>query len=235
MIRRGTYDKNVFRINQFVGMVVFDPEQGKLNLYSQVLQVDEKHFVIAWPNDIQGQKFFFRDINFAVVQCLIGSEVVSFKVAIENQHLEKFDTGHMRFSTPKFMDALLQKRAYERIRREVDLRFRILTDQGFSKKLYEGMTNDISVGGMEFGSMTLLEPGLEIEAKFTLEFFDFMGVTAKIIRRSETEENGNLEYIYACQFTGIFERERLALNQILLRHSTPLPSPRILPQDNDNL
>ncbi|MEE2923818.1 MAG: PilZ domain-containing protein [bacterium] len=235
MIRRGTYDKNVFRINQFVGMVVFDPEQGKLNLYSQVLQVDEKNFVIAWPNDIQGQKFFFRDINFAVVQCLIGSEVVSFKVAIENQHLEKFDTGHMRFSTPKFMDALLQKRAYERIRREVDLKFRILTDEGFSQKLYEGLTNDISVGGMEFGSMTLLEPGVEIEAKFTLEFFDFMGVTAKIIRRSETEENGNLEYIYACQFTGIFERERLALNQILLRHSTPLPSPRILPQDNDNL
>ena len=216
-------------------MVVFDPEQGKLNLYSQVLQVDEKNFVIAWPNDIQGQKFFFRDINFAVVQCLIGSEVVSFKVAIENQHLEKFDTGHMRFSTPKFMDALLQKRAYERIRREVDLKFRVLTDEGFSQKLYEGLTNDISVGGMEFGSMTLLEPGVEIEAKFTLEFFDFMGVTAKIIRRSETEENGNLEYIYACQFTGIFERERLALNQILLRHSTPLPSPRILPQDNDNL
>ena len=235
MIRRGTYDKNVFRINQFVGMVVFDPEQGKLNLYSQVLKVDEKNFVIAWPNDIQGQKFFFRDINFAVVQCLIGSEVVSFKVAIENQHLEKFDTGHMRFSTPKFMDALLQKRAYERIRREVNLKFRILTDEGFSQKLYEGLTNDISVGGMEFGSMTLLEPGVEIEAKFTLEFFDFMGVTAKIIRRSETEENGNLEYIYACQFTGIFERERLALNQILLRHSTPLPSPRILPQDNDNL
>lgn len=235
MIRRGTYDKNVFRINQFVGMVVFDPEQGKLNLYSQILKVDEKHFVIAWPNDIQGQKFFFRDIKFAIVQCLIGSEVVSFKVAIENQHLKKFDTGHMRFSTPKFMDALLQKRAYERIRREVDLKFRVLTDEGFSQKLYEGMTNDISVGGMEFGSMTLLEPGVEIEAKFTLEFFDFMGVTAKIIRRSETEENGNLEYIYACQFTGIFERERLALNQILLRHSTPLPSPRILPQDNENL
>ena len=25
-------------------MVVFDPEQGKLNLYSQILKVDEKHF-----------------------------------------------------------------------------------------------------------------------------------------------------------------------------------------------
>ena len=90
-----------------------------------------------------------------MVQCLIGSEVVSFKVAIENQHLEKFDTGHMRFSTPKFMDALLQKelmRGFE----EVDL-IRILTDEGFSQKLYEGLTNDISVGGMEFGSMTLLE------------------------------------------------------------------------------
>ena len=60
MIRRGTYDKNVFRINQFVGMVVFDPEQGKLNLYSQILKVDEKHFVIAWPNDIQAEVFLFE-------------------------------------------------------------------------------------------------------------------------------------------------------------------------------
>lgn len=235
MIRRGVYDKNIFRKNQFVGMVVFDPDQGKLNLYSRILEVNDKNFIVEWPIDVQGQKFFFKGIKFAILQCLIGSEVVSFKVPIEERHLKAFDKGSLHFATPPFMDALLQKRTSERIRQKVELKFRILSESGYGDDLCEGETNDISIGGMEFNSMEFLEPGAEIELKFMLEYFDFMGITAKIIRRSETAENGNLEYIYACQFTGIFERERLALNQILLKNTLPLPAPRIIPQSNDNL
>lgn len=235
MIRREVYDKEIFRKNQFVGLVVFDRDQGKINLHSRVLEVNQKHFLIDWPTDIQGQKFLFRDINFAVLQCLVGSEVVSFKVPIEGHNTKNFGKGGMRFSTPTFMDALLQKRAYERIRRKVDLTFRIFSGNSYSDQIFDGETNDISVGGLEFSSTKLLDLGAEIEAKFTLEFFDFFGITAKIIRRSESEENGNLEYVYACQFTGIFERERLTLNQLLLKNTIPLPTPRIIPHDNDNL
>ena len=80
---------------------------------------------------------------------------------------------------------------------------------------------------MELSSFEELEEGSEIECFFTLHFMDFRGVQGQIVRRRETNENGNLEYLYAIQFLGMLERERTSLNQILmLRH--PMTEPKIL-------
>jgi len=227
--RRSPYTQSRFRINQHIELVVFDPDLGKLTLYSRIHALNEDALVIHWPVDLHGTRYFFKQVNFAVLQCLAGEEILSFKVDIRSQELEDIDDGLLEFSAPKFVEQLDQKRVYLRVQCQVPVKFRSDSGSGFSDELFLGSSVDMSVGGMELASFEKLEAGTELECFFTLNYVDFRGVQAKVVRRTETQESGNLEYLYALSFLGMLERERITLNQILMKQH-PMPAPRIIPK-----
>jgi c-di-GMP-binding flagellar brake protein YcgR len=227
--RRSPYTQSSFRINQHIELVVFDPELGKLTLYSRIQALSEDAMVIHWPVDLHGTRYFFKQVNFAVLQCLAGGEILSFKVDIRSKDLEEIKDGLLELRTPKFVEQLDQKRVYIRVQCQVPVKYRYDSGSGFSDELFVGSSVDMSIGGMELASFEKLEPGTELECFFTLNYVDFRGVQAKVVRRSETQKNGNLEYLYALNFLGMLERERVTLNQILMKQH-PMPAPRIIPK-----
>ena len=208
-------------------LVVFDPDQGKLNLHSTVLEVDSERLVIAWPHDSHKCSYFFKKVDYAIVQCLVGGEAISFKVRLRPEDVENHVGGKLILGLPTFVEEIDQKRIFTRIKYQVPVKFKVDSGSGFSNSLYEGLSTDLSIGGMELASFENLSEGAEIECFFTLHYMDFKGVQAEIVRKKDTTENGNLEFIYALRFKGMLERERIALNQILMSHH-PIAQPKIL-------
>lgn len=225
--KRSRLSDKQLRVNQFLELVVFDPDQGKLNLYSRVLDINDGKLTISWPVDSHNSRYFFQKVDYAVVQCLVGGEAISFKVQIKAEDIENHEAGKLVLGLPVFVEEVDQKRIYTRIKYQVPVKYKIQEKLGFSQASYEGLTVDLSIGGMELASFEDLEEGVEIECFFTLHFMDFRGVQGKVIRKRETTENGNLEYLYAIQFLGMLERERIALNQILMTHH-PFAEPKVL-------
>lgn len=217
-----------FLKNQFLQVVVYDPEQGKLSLKSRFLvEKEDGEIELSWPKTPEQLKYFFRGVRFAVVQGILQGKVVSFKVEITADVLADFDSGVMSLSLPKYWDKIEQKRKYQRVSRQVPLKFRQEVSEGFSELLLEGDSHDISVGGMEISTTEALEDGSLIELFFTLEYFDFTGILGRVLRSREDQSTGNLLYYYSIEFLGMFERERDTLNQLLMRSLPALPAPRL--------
>jgi c-di-GMP-binding flagellar brake protein YcgR len=219
-----------FRRNQFAELVVFDPDRGKISLRSRVLEVDADSLVLLWPEEDFGSKYFFRGVRFGVLQLVCGTEVLAFKVDIPSTVTDDFSSGRLRFSLPSFLDSVDQKRLFERIKACIPVRFRIMNnlEEGYSDLVSKGDSIDLSIGGMELSTTELMEPGSELELSFTLEFFDFRAVVAKVLRRSESMEFGNPEYRYSVEFLGMFERDRTTLGLLLMKKMPALPSPRVV-------
>ncbi len=217
MKKRSSYSKGLFLVNQYVELIVFDPDKGKIGLTSRIREAEDERILIYWPKDKKDEKYEFKGIRFAVFQCLVGNDVVSFKITITPEMLQGLDLGIMRFSPPRFVEGIEQKRVYQRINRKMILRYRLLSDEGFSDTLHEGTTLNVSIGGMEFSSVEKMEPGCEIECHFSMEYFDFNGIRSEIVRRSDSPRHKDLEFVYAVKFLSMFERERISLNQLLLK------------------
>jgi hypothetical protein len=215
--KRSSYDKTLFLVNQYVELIVFDPDRGKIGLTSRIREAEDERILIYWPKSRKNEKYQFKGIRFAVFQCLVGNEVVSFKITITAEMLQGFELGVMRFSPPRFVEGIEQKRVYQRIARKMLLRYRVLSDEGFSDTLHEGTTLNLSIGGLEFSSVEKMEPGTEIESHFSMEYVDFSGIRSEIVRRSDSPRHKDLEFVYAVKFLSMFERERISLNQLLLK------------------
>lgn len=215
--------------NQYISLVVFDPDSGKLNLQSRVESVLGDNLTLHWPTTAMGARYFFPDVRFAVIQLLLGPRVISFKVDITPAMLRQHDERLLTIRLPRFWDRLEQKRRFHRVRQQFEVQFRLLGEEGYSQKLFEAQASDISVGGMEISSTELLEATDLLELSFTLQFYDFHGVVARVLRRGVEPGDANLMYRYSLEFQGMFERERDTLQQLLMRSIPPLPVPRILP------
>ncbi|MCJ8345352.1 PilZ domain-containing protein, partial [bacterium] len=170
---------------------------------------------------------FFRNVSYAILQGLVGTKIISFKVNLPVSIVRDFDSGILEVKSPVIVDGVFQNRDHVRINKLVDLKFRVLDGDTFSEELIEGMTSDISVGGMEFSSQDELEKGAKVELFFTLNYFDLEGVLGEIVRVDTMTLNDNLSYIYAVQFTAMFERDRVALNQILIQDQPDLLESKI--------
>lgn len=232
MRKKRAYSKHYsFRKNQFAELVVFDPERGKLSLHSRVLDVQSDELALSWPEEEFGVKYFFRSVRFGILQLICGTEVLALKVNITTNIIDSFATGALRISLPPIVDSLEQQRSFERVKACVPVRFRVLesSGEGYSDLLLNGDSLDLSIGGMELSTTELIELDTELELFFTLEFFDFRAVVAKILRRTESSEFGNPEYRYSVEFLGMFERDRTTLGLLLMKKLPSLPAPRVVP------
>ncbi|MBW7874453.1 MAG: PilZ domain-containing protein [Candidatus Cloacimonetes bacterium] len=215
--------------NQFVQLIVFDPEQGKLTLTSRVVSVSGDSLVLVWPESPLKGRYFFPGVRFAVFQAIVRGKVISFKVDITPAILQQHEDRRLTINLPRFWEKMEQKRRFIRVKKQMEMKFRLLCEDGFSESFYSGESIDISVGGIEISSMELMEPGDVLELFFSMEFFDFHGVLARVLRRSTEAGNENLTYRYSLEFTGMFEREKDTLNQLLMRSMHQLPKPKIQP------
>ncbi|MBT3785736.1 PilZ domain-containing protein [bacterium] len=215
--KRSSFDKALFLENQYVELIVFDPDKGKIGLISRIKEITDDKLVIHWPR-LEGEtKFPFTGIRFAVFQALVGFEVISFKVTLNPETLNGFDVGVMQLDPPRFMEGIEQKRVYQRIQKRFPVQFRMMDEGRFSDNLYEANSTNISIGGMEFASVDRLEPGMEIECFFKMEYVDFNGIRAEVVRRTDSPQHKDIEFLYAIKFQAMFERERVSLNQLLLK------------------
>lgn len=215
--KRSSFDKSLFLENQYVELIVFHPERGKITLTSRIKDISDDKLTIHWPVSEGEEKFPFTGIRFAVFQALTGIEVISFKVTLTPETLKGFEVGIMQLSPPRFMEGIEQKRVYQRIQKRFPVHYRVLKDGRFSDNLYEGTSTNISIGGMEFASTDRLEPGMSVECYFQMEYVDFNGIRAEVVRRTDSPQHKDLEFLYAVKFEAMFERERVSLNQLLLK------------------
>ncbi|PCJ21151.1 MAG: hypothetical protein COB02_00765 [Candidatus Cloacimonadota bacterium] len=227
MKHRSLFQGELFLKNQYVELVVFDSEQGKMLLKSRVVSCDKKSISLVWPTTQMGNRYFFNDVHYAILQGLVGTKIISFKITIPVSVIRDFDTGILEVKSPIIVDGIFQNRDHVRINKMVDIKFRFLEKNTFSEDLVEGLTSDISVGGMELSSQEELKIGSKLELFFTLNYFDFEGVLAEIIRVDSTTLNDNLTYVYALCFITMFERDRVALNQILIQDQPNLLEAKI--------
>jgi hypothetical protein len=213
-----------------VEVVVFDPERGKLSLHSRVLDMGQDLLTVSWPEEQLQVKYFFESVRYAVLQAVVGHEVVALKVNVTKDMIDAHATNRMVFKLPRFMDKLLQNRVFHRVEKEIPVKFRVESseDSSFSDELFVGDTSDISIGGLEFSSMECIEPGSQIELFFTLEYVDFCGVQAEVLRRTESTEHGNLEYKYSVKFTAMFEWDRTTLSHILMKDTPGKPVAKVV-------
>jgi|GEM_PF-903669 len=223
------------KANQYISLVVYDPDQGKLNLHSRILEIQDSSLLLKWPVDAQYQKYFFKGVNFSILQAIVEEEVLAVKVPIRIEKEMPPGDHPLCVDLPDIVDTMEQKRVYERVARNVDVKFRAVSGDGFSNEDFEGSTNDLSVGGMELSCFEELAIDSLVELSFTMEYFDFHGIQAKVIRKRESTENGNLEYVYNLRFLGMLERERTTLNHVLLRYQAQLPTPQLVLDDNQHV
>ncbi|MCO4783615.1 MAG: PilZ domain-containing protein [Candidatus Cloacimonetes bacterium] len=227
MKHRSLFKVEHFLKNQYVELVVFDPEQGRMILKSRVISCDKDQISLHWPQSNVGTKYFFRDVTYGILQGLVDTKIISFKVNIPISVIRDFDSGVLQVKSPVIVDGVFQNRDHTRVNKQVDLKFRALQNNAFSDELSEGLTSDISTGGMEFTSQEEVDPGTTLELFFTLNYFDLKGVLGTIIRVEPTTLNDNLTYVYALRFTTMFERDRIGLNQILLQDQPDLLDSKI--------
>jgi len=215
--KRSSFDRGLFLENQYVELIVFDPAKGKISLSSRIKEISDDRLIIHWPRDEEDSKFAFDGIRFAVFQALVGIEVISFKVTLSPDTLKDKELGLMRLDPPRFMEGIEQKRVYQRMQRKFPVRFRILQGERYTDNLFEGNSTNISIGGMEFASVDRLEPGMHIECFFKMEYVEFKGIRAEVVRRTDSPHHKDMEFLYAIKFEAMFERERVSLNQLLLK------------------
>lgn len=227
MKHRSLFKGEFFLKNQYVELVVFDPEQGRMILKSRVVSCDKDMIALHWPQTQLGTKYFFRDVKYGVLQGLVGTKIISFKVNIPISVIRDFDSGILEVKSPVIVDGVFQNRDHTRVNKQVDLKFRILENNTFSEELSVGLTSDISVGGMEFTSQEEVEAGTTLELFFNLNYFNFEGVLGELVRVESTMLNDNLTYVYALRFITMFERDRIALNQILIQDQPDLLETKI--------
>ena len=215
--KRSSFDKSQFVVNQYVELVIFDPNRGKITLSSRVKEISDDKLTIYWPLVDDHTKFSFSGIRFAIFQALTGVDVISFKVTITTETLKSFDVGLLQLQPPRFMEGIEQKRVYQRLQRRFPLKYRVLDEGRFSDNLYDGHSTNISIGGMEFASTDRLEPGMVLECYFKMDLVDFNGIRAEVVRRTDSPQHKDLEFLYALKFQAMFERERVSLSQLLLK------------------
>lgn len=227
MKHRTLFKGEHFLKNQYIELVVFDPELGRMILKSRVVSCDKDQISMYWPQSQVGTKYLFRDVKYGILQGLVGTKIISFKVNIPISIIRDFDTGILVVKSPVIVDGVFQNRDHTRVNKQVDLKFRSLEDQSFSEDLSDGLTSDISVGGMEFSSQEEVSVGTTLELFFKLNYFDFEGILGEIVRVQSTTLNSNLTYVYALRFVTMFERDRIALNQILIQDQPNLLDAKI--------
>lgn len=219
--KRSSFDKSQFLVNQYVELVVFDPKRGKITLPSRVKASNDDRLMIYWPVLDGDKKFDFSGIRFAIFQALTGVDVISFKVTLTRETLKGFEIGLLQLNPPKFMEGIEQKRVYQRLQKRFPIQYRILEQDCFSDNLYQGHSTNISIGGLEFASTDRLEPGMKLECYFNMELVDFNGIRAEVVRRTDSPQHKDLQFLYALKFEAMFERERVSLSQLLLKNPKP--------------
>ena len=145
-VKRSRLSEKKIKPNQYIELVVFDPDQGKLNLFSKVLEVDAEKLVIAWPHDAHKCSYYFKKVDYAIVQCLVGGEAISFKVRIKPEDLESHEGGKLALGLPLFVEEMDQKRIFTRIKYQIPVKFKVDNGAGFSESLFEGLSTDLKIG-----------------------------------------------------------------------------------------
>ena len=122
---RNKFDYSSLKYNQYIELVVFDPEHGKINLWSRLARVEGDYLVLKWPIDSFGVRYFFKKVSFVILQAIGKKEIISFKASLEREKVRNYEEGELMIKPPLYFDGLSQQRSYERVSKQTDITFSV--------------------------------------------------------------------------------------------------------------
>ncbi len=195
---------DVIKINHLLE-IEMDNDDGKEYLPSRLEGISDKHWHISMPM----RKGIYLTMRVAQrIRIVLRYKNTMFAA---DTVIVARSRGHIPLlivDKPKELIAVNQKRTYVRINVAIPIDFRLLPIEGERGEALQGITADISAGGMLLLSAEGMEEGQKLEIEVKLPDASSIYCQAHIVRViSKANEEGG-DYKYAVEYDDINEGQR---------------------------
>lgn len=175
---------NNLKINQLVEIELNEGQKTEY-LPSRIEEIKEDYLYISMPMR-KGALLLMRLGQEIKVIIRYRNNTVGFLTKIVGRRREPIP--YLIINKPDRIVPVNQKREYVRLNISLPVRFRIIDDEN-NNTIEEGITIDISAGGMLFSTKAEVKNGQKIEMEITLALENKFFCQAHVIRIFEKEEN----------------------------------------------